>query len=198
MFADAIIDHQLKNGERVRHGGDENLFVEFYVKPKKNNARSEKEGKPCFDNIEYVKILLPGDSKTVVDRPAHDGDRDRFARQYTAFINKHSQAPEGMPIEQWPVMDPATVEECKMSKLFTVEQIAGLNDIQIQKLGIGYRELQKKASAFLEYAKNTALPQQQAAEITRLTSDNADLKRQLSELAARVEAQEEKKKRKGE
>lgn len=195
MFSDPVIDHQLKNGERVGHGADSNLFVQFFVKARKNNAKSETEGKPAFDNVEYVRILLPGDKNTEVIRPAHDGDRERFARQYAAFQAKRDQAMEGTPIEQWPVMDPATVEMCKEVKLFTVEQIAGLNDQQIQKLGMGFRELQKKAKAFLAFAKDTALPQKQAAEIERLAADNADLKRQLAELAARVDSQEEKKRK---
>jgi hypothetical protein len=197
-FADSIIDHQLRNGERMTHGSDKNLLVSFYTKAVKNNFRSENEGKPCFDNVEYVKILLPGDKNTEVDRPATVDDKERFAQQYARFLQKKEAVIEGTPLEHWPVMDPATVEDCKASKIFTVEQVADLSDMQIQKLGMGYRELSKKAKAFLEYAKDTALPQKQAAEIERLHADNGELKRQLAELAARVEAQETKKSRKGE
>lgn len=192
MFAEPIIDRQLRNAERVEHGKDASLFVEFYMRAVKHNAESERQGRPIFVEKEYVKILAPGDRNSEVDRPAKEEDKLRFPQQYANFKNKNETPVVGTPLEQWPRLSVAQVAELKAMKVFTVEMIANASDSQIQKLGMGALELRREAQAYLAAAKDSAVPQHLAAELERANADNARLQQQLSEMAEQIRALQEK------
>jgi hypothetical protein len=52
--------------QMTRNGGGRRTFPTFYVEAVENRAESEKEGRPIFRDVEYVKILIAGDQKTEV------------------------------------------------------------------------------------------------------------------------------------
>lgn len=193
MFASPIVSGNEKNGERVGHGNDRNLFVQFHNHPVKNNNRSKAEGRPCYDNKVYVRIISPGDKTSEVDRLAHQGDFDRFPNQYKAFLNKNEAVVEGTPLEHWPALDAALLKECKEASLFTVEQVAALPDTAVQKLGMGFRSLKNQAQTFIEFAKDTALPQRLAADLERARDETKGLQETIAEMAQQIkELREEK------
>jgi hypothetical protein len=192
-FASPVIHDNVKNGERVGHGTDKNLFVQFHNHPVKNNNRSKAEGRPCYDNKVYVRIISPGDKTSEVDRLAHEGDFERFPNQYKAFLNKNEGVVDGTPLEHWPALDAAMLKECKEASLFTVEQIAALPDTAVQKLGMGFRSLKNQAQAFIEFAKDTSLPQKLAADLQRERDEKEQLKATVAELAAQVKEMREEK-----
>jgi hypothetical protein len=150
---------------------DDILAVNFYIKPVKDNFSSEKEGKPIFVDTVYVKIMTPGNNLNIIDTPAETRHQVRFPRQWAAFQNQQIQPVTGMPLSEWPAIERSRAEELKYMKFFTVEQIAGCSDLQAQSLGMDGHSLRERAKAFLATAKDTALPQAQAAEIERLKAE---------------------------
>ena len=50
---------------RDRNAADP-AFARFYLKPVKNEFRSEAENRPIFEDLEYVEITLPGDRRSIV------------------------------------------------------------------------------------------------------------------------------------
>lgn len=70
MFSDANIIKQ-GNNYYVQHGDDKGLYVEFTMETIENVARSEEEGRPIFEDKEYITIRIAGDTKTVRKRPVN-------------------------------------------------------------------------------------------------------------------------------
>ena len=65
------------------------LVVFFHKKAKKNNFRSEQEGRPIFDDVIYIKKMVPGDSLSIIDRPMYESDKKD--RKSTRLNSSHSQ-----------------------------------------------------------------------------------------------------------
>lgn len=155
---------------------DNKLYVQFYNRPEKMGYKSEVAGRPIFEDIPHVRIYVPGDKTTVVDVPVTEEHRQRFPVQWEKFLKAQSQSPDGTPLEQWPQLTTSQVQEFKALNLYTVEQLANMSDITLQKF-MGGSILQRKARVFLEVAAETAAAQKYATE-------NAELKEQLAGLLA--------------
>jgi hypothetical protein len=169
----------------------EGLIAEFFPQAVQNNHRSGIEGRPIFETHPFVRILIPGDKHSIVERKATDTDKQRFARQWQAFQSGQAPVESGTPIEQWPILTVSQVAEFKAMHIRTVEHLAGLSDGNIAKLGPGGRSLVEKAKAFIAQAKDMAEGQRLAGENEHLRNEIATLKEQVAQLAARLEAQEE-------
>lgn len=153
----------------------------FHMKAVKNEFRSAAEGRPIFDNMEYVEIHIPGDRMTQVDRRVKPEDRTRWPEAYAAFKEERAQVADGLPLETWAGLDRAQVEELKHFRIHTVEQLAGLSDEQVTNIGMGGRALRDAASRFLQTMEGAAPTEKLAAEVASKDAMIADLKEQLAE-----------------
>ena len=132
---------------------DKSLVARFYWKADYQSFKSEKEGRPIFEDKEYIEIFIPGDKTTEIRRPATQEDRVRFEKQYQDFQNNQKQGMVGTPLEQWPLLMPAQIMQLKAMHVYTVEQLSEISDTSLQKIGPGTRDLQQKAIKWLESAK---------------------------------------------
>lgn len=178
------------------HNPDQTLSVRFYSKPVQNNYLTEKEGRPIFEDVVYVNIMTPGNDKNIVDTPARDHHKARFPMHWAHFQNTHGEQKEmGTPLDQWPQITGAQAEELKGLKFRTVEHVANASDQNIGNIGMiggmAPLQLRAKARAFLTSATDSALPQQQAAEIEKLKELQAEKDKQheaqMAELRQMVE-----------
>jgi hypothetical protein len=191
MGLEAVIE---SNTFDNRFAADDKLYVVFAMHAVQNGFQTEQQGRPIFDDVPHVRIHVPGDKTSVVERPVIEEDKMRFPRQWEKFQKNMSQAPEGTPLEQWPLLTIGQVMEFKALNVFTVEQLAGMADVQAQRF-MGGHEMRRKAVAFLASAKNTA-------EAQRLATANAELEQRLDakdeiirQMGARLEALEQKQKK---
>jgi len=193
MFAEPQISGDLKNGQKVMHGGDKNLIVRFYVEAVKNNFQSEKAGRPIYQDVEFVEIMTPGDRNSNVVRKVSDNDKNRFPAQYERFKQNQEMAEDGTPIEQWSMISPSQVQELKHFNIRTVEHVAGLSDAQAKSCGIlGMDRLVVKAKAYLSAAEDSALPQKLAGDLAQRDLEIAELRDQVKTLATQLEAMQDK------
>jgi len=189
-FADMTPDFQSAAGER------DNAIPEFRMEPVKNNFRSEREGKPCFDEVEFVRIVVPGDRKTEWDGRVTDMHRARWPRHYAAFKAQQEAPTEGTPIKEWPPIGRAQAEELAFAHVKTVEQLAELPDELLNKtVSMGGFDLREKARRWLAAAKDAAPMEALAAENKELKAnmdilqqDLADMRRALDGMRAQKEA----------
>jgi len=164
--------------------GDAALWVKFYSEPVHMAAKSEKEGRPIYEDRDFIEIITPGDSTSVIRRQARDDDKQRFARVWERYKAGQELSPEGTPIEAWPAITRAQVEELKYMKCFTVEQLAATSDAQCQRLGMAMMGLRTKAKAFLESARDTAAAQRYATENEQLRREMEDLRAEFAKLSS--------------
>lgn len=162
---------------------ESNLFVSFYTEAVEMKAESEKQGRPVYRDVPFIKVVVPGDVNNIIERKATKEDEAKFPKAWARYKAQEADVMEGTPLEQWPQMSRSLVKEAKFFEIHTVEQLAGLSDINVSKMGMGYLELRNKAKAYLVAAAGTAGETAQAAENQRLKDMIADLQKQMSELS---------------
>jgi hypothetical protein len=164
------------------------LKVGFGLMPIEDKAESRKAGRPIFKDVEHIEILVPGDVKSRILRPASAKDRADFPRAYAAFKSQQVVAQQGTPIELWPQVTRGEALSLKAAGISTVEDLAEVHDGNLQKLGYGIREMRAKARAYVNQAKDTAAVQEMAVRNQDLEQRLADQQRQITELAAMAAA----------
>ena len=157
--------------------GDSQLQVEFFITEAKG-----WEGKP------FVRINIPGDKNTIIEQPVREDHKQRFPRQWLYFQMKNSEGESpviGTSLEQWAREDKETinmahVEELRILKFQTVEQVALASDSQLQRIGMGGPGLREKAKNYLT-RKNRS---ETAEELDNTKKQLAELQAQMAELLA--------------
>lgn len=163
----------------------------FFTEPVEMVFKSKQEGRPIFEDQEFVKILIPGDRNSSPVQPVTDEVKARWPTEYAAFTAKQDAPLEGTPLSAWPPIKRGQVEEFRFYNVLTVEHLAAVNDAQIQKMPMGTRDLQKAARVFLDAARNGTGPLMKlVAENTRLTDKTDAQDRTIAELAERIKAME--------
>jgi hypothetical protein len=179
MFATPQIIQQGQN-YHVQHGTDQGLFVQFYMEAIKNEEESLAQGRPIFNDREFIKIIPVGDRNTVICEPVTEEHRHRFANQYAAFKNQQIQPQSGTPLEEWAPLTKSQVMTMKAVNVHTVEQLAAVSDGNLTNLGMGARELREKAIVYIETAQSNAMPLAAQQKINDLEKQVEALKNQLA------------------
>jgi hypothetical protein len=176
-FNDADTAHMAHNP----NAGAEKLFVRFGLHPRHDEAKSLEEGRPIFEEVEYVEIMVPGDKSNTIHRPVTAADRNRFRAQYQAWKSGADQdAATGTPLSAWPAVTSAQVAELAHFNCRTVEQLATMSDSNLQGVG-PILALRQKARDFIEAAKGTA-------PVQKLRAENDELKGRMSAMQAQLDA----------
>lgn len=162
----------------------QNLFVEFYEDALEVPYKSEQEGRPVYEQREFVRIMVPGDSMNIIETPATQEHREMYQRQYERFKRGQKDVIDGTPLVQWPVINKAQVKEAAYFEVHSVEQLSEMSDSSCARMGMGYMELRSKAKAWLAAAKDASVVTRQAAENERLQGEIQALKEQIAQLAA--------------
>lgn len=161
----------------VSHGDDSGLHVRFYNDALLNEAKSEKEGRPIYDNVEMVEILFAGDTTKKKGGKATDGNPPyylRFPKQYAMFKQQNEEVQDGTPIEHWPPITKAQAMELKAINIHTVEMLAATSDANLRWMGA--RQLRENAKAWLNEAEA-------GKETMKLRNEIEGLRAQLEALA---------------
>lgn len=146
----------------------ETVRPRFYTEQEEDTVATKLEGRPIFRPVELVEVRTPGDRYTVGVFPVEHIHRERWPDAYAAFKRGEVHAQSGTPLEMWPAVTTSQVYELKALSIFSVEDVAGLSDTNISRLGPMGRDLRTKAIAYIESAKGGAVVSEQAAQIARL------------------------------
>jgi len=163
------------------------IFKNHYVP---NAARSAKEGRPIFDDLEVVEIRFPG-SRAVSVFPAtafshwaldpETGGQikvtyaERFRRQYQQFKTHSQQTKSGTPLTHAPFLTEARRAEMRALNIYTVEALAAIDGQELKNLGQGGRELKNHAQQYITEALAGAGTTQLQAELEALRARNLTL-----------------------
>ena len=171
-------------------------IVRFYEKPKLNKAKTSEAGRPIYDSVEMVEVIVAGDKHFRPHFPAHEptvtydnatqqDDRrtwaERYPAEYKAYKTQGTMSVSGTPVEAWPLLTRAQVAELKALDIFTVEQIADMTDRNRHILGPSARQIIAQARTYIDQARDTAAPQ-------RLAAENEALRAELERLKAESQA----------
>ena len=186
------IEEQAENSENLTFG-DDRLGVIFYNKPVEDRERSLAEGRRCFKDREFVKIMVPGDRHNTVDRPVQrtnilpTDDRLRFPKQYARFKAQQDQtAHDGTPLSLWPTIPATLAEELRFINIFTVEQLSTLSDTHVAKIPGGH-QWKQKAESFVKAMKDSSHVTKMQAELAERDNRIEALEKALAEQAKAIE-----------
>jgi hypothetical protein len=167
----------------------------FFTEAVKMEFKSRQAGRPVFEDREMVRIIIPGDRRSMVVEIVGDEHRQRWPREYEAFKAGQAAPLDGTALADWPQISRARVEELAYFHIRTVEQFASLSDDKLQSLGMGAREERERAKVFLEVARHGTAPlsrllarvEQAEADVARLTRDLTAANAEIAALKARKE-----------
>ena len=167
---------------------DSACYAQFKMDKKLMGFKSHEAGRPIYEDREYVSIMVKGQDKQVFWSEVTPEIKQRFPQAYAAFKAGVAAPVVGTPIEMLG-LGPSSVEMMRLKGVRTVEDLAQLGDSGLEGLGMGARELQAKAKAFLGKTseRSVQLEQDLAAERarnTQLAEQMAALQAQVAELAA--------------
>jgi hypothetical protein len=168
-------------GGQERYAADSRLYVEFYRKAVHNPFKSAQEGRPIFDEKDFVKIMIPGDKYSSVDTQVTTQHQQRFPTQWARYQAGQEQATSGTPLESWPQMTVGMVASLKAVNISTVEQLAELSDANASQI-MGNHDLRRRAKAFLEAAAGEAVNAKLEAELEKRDNEIETLKNQMAQL----------------
>lgn len=167
----------------VAFGDDKRLFVQFYTRSVQNNYQSQQQGRPIFEPMPFVKIVQPGE-RDVIDREVREEDKFRFRAQWERYEAQKEQTPDGTPLAVLYPDEPHIVDQMQALKIFTAEQLAGLTEQAISRLGMGGRAHVERAKRFLEAAEKFGAAHQMQRELDAANDRIATLEAQIAQLMA--------------
>lgn len=174
----------------VAFGNDDKLFVRFYARPMIDHAASIAAGYPIKKDVDHTIIRQPGE-KDEYNQPTIREDQMRFPRQWALYKEGKDQEVIGAPISILFPDSPSVVENLRFLKIQTIEQLANLNDTQIQNIGMGGRMFYEKAKAFLAAAEK-------GKGFHELEEKNKLMADQMEAMKAQIEAMSKRFTEKGE
>lgn len=166
-----------------RQTQDDQLLVKFFVKPRMNDAKSKDEGRPIYDDVEYIDIKILGSRTGGACRPASFADKQRFPKHYDAFKQRVEVPTDGTPLSEWSLISRSQAEELSFYHVKTVEQLAELNDNAASKF-MAINTLKTKAKAWLEQTKGNAGEAKLQAELATRDEKIASLEAKLEQVLA--------------
>ena len=181
--------------ESDNNGADGRLAIKFYKYSEADQEATLAQGRPIFKEVDYIKIVVPGDALSEIDRPVYMSDKTRFPIHWANYLNRVNEEGkyEGTPLTEWNLISRSQAEQLRACKFYTVEAIATASDQQIQSIGMAAGmspyTFRDKAKAFLDSAKTTADFSQRQEELDQLKAENARLKAETDAKLAQMQEQ---------
>ena len=178
---------------------DSALFVEFYMHEPidkwTSDQRSYAEGRKIVVRLSgrpVIRIMKPGDNTSIIETEVREEHKRRWPQQWLYFQMNEGMLEEnvvGWKIEDWDHLKdtPELLRDLKYARFYTVEQIAGANDAQVQALGMignGIREEARKAMRDKQSAAVKAMESAKDEEIADLRISQSRLEKQIQQLSA--------------
>lgn len=152
------------------------VFVTFYTDAVELKYESERQKRPIFKDVPFIRKMVPGDANNIVERAAKEQDMQQYPRQWAEYeaMNKSGEV-IGTPLEKWPNVTRAQIKELKYVECHTVEQLAQMSDGNLMKMGAGFRPLRESALQWLD-----------SLNVAKVDEEKESLKKQVAELSATV------------
>ena len=171
---------------------DDKLPVRFEVRAVKNEYRSRTEGRPIFEDCEYIQIVIPG-SREIMTYPIDENYKRRFKKRYEDWkANSTAQTVNGTLLAELSRMSKIPIAELNHSNVFTVEQLANLSDVNATQF-MGNFGLRERAKNYLAAAAGEAPMLKLQAELEQRDNRIEVLQNQIKEMQASIAEMQKRK-----
>jgi hypothetical protein len=170
---------------------DKNLLVRFEVRATKNEYKSKQEGRPIFEDAEYIQIIVPG-SRDINTYPLDEHYKTRFRDRYNLWKqNTDIQHIEGTILSELPWLSKSQIAELNYCNVLTVEQLANLSDTNARQF-MGNFQLRERAKNYLAAAAGEAPMQKLQAALEERDNRIEVLQSQVKDLVETVKELQKK------
>ncbi len=176
-------------------------------------------GSPLYASVLFMKVAVPGDNKSepiyevevvyqegkphpIFGKVKQNKDiLERFGKCIADYKARQGgpAALTGTPLDKAPWINKSMSLTLKHNGVYTVEDLAGLSDSGLERVGMGARGLKQKAADFLSASEKTATQMQSAererqmqGQIDRLSQQMEDLADVFAELPPEIQTQAKK------
>lgn len=176
-------------------------YVEFVERTFEDRAATIAQGAFVSRSEDYVIVRQVG-SKDTFEKNAKEWldslSKDvnmapewaaHFRSQYKAYKEGHEITPDGIHVKTWPLINRSQADNLIRANIRTVEDLARASEQALMAVGIGARELQHKAVAFLETASNSGKSAEELVALRNTVSQQADM---LAAMRATIQRMETK------
>ena len=177
--------------------GNKRLSVQFFKKPLINPAKTAAEGREIYDDVIWIKKMIPGDALNIIERPIYEQDKMEFPLHWAHFQNQHGsdEMLSGTPLSEWSLISRSQAEELKGLKFYTIEQSAEASDLALQRMGMSAGmspyTFRDKAKAFLNKSSSDAEALKRDESLKALEAENerlrAENKAEMDKLKAQLD-----------
>lgn len=168
-------------------GNPRKHIVEFFTDAVYNEQKSVEEGRPIYEDREFIKKLIPGDPTCNWIGLVTKEDTLRYRAEYQAFKAGQEAPLEGTPLTTLPFLTKAQVMEMAARGIKTAEQLRDIPD-SVGQTFMGFQGLKRKVVAFLDQAKEAAPSQKLAAELSKRDDEIAALKAMIEKLSKQIDS----------
>lgn len=167
--------------------GDASMLCIFYKRAVHNPLKSAQEGRPIYEDMDYVRIQQPGETTQVVDRPTKDDDRRRWPAQWQAYAQGKDQVAEGTPLGLLFPRHPSAVAMLQALGIMTVEHLANASATAIGAIGMHGQDYVNYAQKYIHGATSGAAFHQMQMENEKIRRDNDRLHKQVDDLTHQMQ-----------
>jgi len=174
-------------------------YIRFEKRAIENKAESLKQGHYVAKDVDYVYVTLPGGrdvfasevNKWLAKQEVYAKSNrinpewlNHYKKSYQNWQQGEEIPLNGTAIKGWQALSPAQTETVIRVGIRTVEDLAVCNDEALRRLGMGGRDLVKKAKSWLNGANDHG---KVALQNAALEKENEQLKITLESLEEKVE-----------
>jgi hypothetical protein len=173
------------------------LHVEFYDHAALDDWKTRETGIKSYKaECPFIRIAIPGNPNLTVERPADGRDMQEYPRQWLVFQMQtgkiaNAENVPGWQLETWDEVTPEQARQLKFLRFYTVEQIAGANDAQIQGVGMGGEGLRQKAKRALAERNGAAVSEEVKARDAKIAALEAKLEKLITLIETAPDAADE-------
>ena len=175
-------------------------YVRFERRPMEDKAASVREGRYVAKDVDFALVTPPYSKDCVeykveqwlinMERNVRDGRipekwADQWKASYNSWKNGQEMPLSGTPIKGWGVLSPAQQQTLIAMNCLTVEDLAGINDEGLRRIGMGAVELRDKAKNWLASMKDHGAV---TVQLAAMEQENRNLATTVESLKAQVEA----------
>lgn len=143
-------------------------YVRFERRSLEDRTATLKQGHYVGKDVDFA-LITPAGSKDCVERVAsewlekieRDAFEGRMPRQWLdhfkslhkAWLAGQDEPLNGTSVKQWPILSPTQVKMLLSMKVMTIEDMAAANEETLARLGMGGRELKRRAIDWIGQSK---------------------------------------------
>jgi hypothetical protein len=170
----------------VPQDDDEGVIANFERVREHQPFESQEKGTDMYRDVDYVRIRVRGNDKLEVHRRATEQDKRRFPFAWQQYQLGKEQSARGTPLDEIGIAS-SLLPAYHAKNVFTVEDLARVDDGNLQNLPAGSREFRHKARERVQLKQRAEGSDQLVEQNRQLIEQNAKLADQVSRLLARLE-----------